>query len=94
MLVTALLLSLFLAVFSITAVAATPNNQACVGTDFSGYARYGNSVGIATFRSGSGFVGTISYLAQNSAQPRFGGDVQNHMAGLVPDSLIPNTCNN
>ena len=84
-------------VFSLPVLAATPNNQACVGKDFSGYARDGTSGGLVTFDSGSGFGGFIAFLASGTGVdglPGFGGEIQNHMAGLVPDFVIPNSCNN
>jgi hypothetical protein len=64
-----------------SALAATPNNQACLGHDFSGYAQ-----------SGSAFGGFVSGLATGTQG--LGNEVQAHLAGQVPDSMIPNTCNN
>ena len=61
--------------------AAKPNNQACVGHDISGYAQ-----------GGSAFGGFISGLARNGPGG-FGTEIQLHMAGLIPDSVIPNSCN-
>ena len=63
------------------AFAAKPNNQACLGHDFSGYAQGGSLFGdfilfLATFTQG------------------IGNEIQAHLAGLVPDSTIPNSCNN
>ncbi len=66
---------------SVTLVfAAQPNNQACLGEDVSGYAQ-----------GGSAFGGLISGLA--STTDGIGADVQAHLAGLVPDEVIPNSCN-
>lgn len=62
------------------AFAAEPNNQACLGHDFSGYAK-----------GGSQFGDFISLLA-TSAQG-IGNEIQLHLSGLVPDSVIPNSCN-
>lgn len=75
------------------AFAAKPKNQACVGQDFSGYARNGNSSGLLIFDAGSGWGQLHNVLATNST-PGVGAEIQNHQAGLVPDSVIPNTCNN
>lgn len=74
-------------------LAATPNNQGCVGQDFSGYARNGNSSGLLTFSSGSGW-GQIHNVLATNATPGVGVEIQNHQAGLVPDFVIPNSCNN
>jgi hypothetical protein len=63
------------------ALAGTPNNQACLGHDFSGYAQ-----------GGSAFGGFVSGLA--SGTQGIGNEVQAHLAGQIPDSVIPNTCNN
>ena len=84
------------AVFAVASVAlaATPNNQACVGKDFSSYARNGNSTGLLVFDSGSGFGKTIVFIAQDFGGTGVGPEIQNHMAGLVPDSVLPNSCNN
>ena len=63
------------------AFAAKPNNQACLGNDFSGYAK-----------GGSLFGDFISFLATSTQG--IGNEIQAHLAGLVPDSTIPNSCNN
>ena len=63
-----------------TVFAAQPNNQACLGEDISGYAQ-----------GGSAFGGFIGGLAQNTQG--VGGEIQAHQAGLVPDEIIPNSCN-
>lgn len=86
------ILAALIAMISSSVLAAKPNNQACVGKDFSGYARYGSTEGLLTFQSGSGFGGTISTLA-NNGPGGFGTELQNHMAGNVPDFVIPNSCN-
>jgi hypothetical protein len=62
------------------AEAAEPNNQACLGNDFSGYAK-----------GGSDFGAFVSGLAQNTQGIR--NEVQAHLAGQVPDSVIENSCN-
>jgi hypothetical protein len=63
-----------------SASAAEPTNQACLGHDFSGYAQGGSAFG--------GFVSTVASNTQG-----IGGEVQAHLAGLVPDTVIPNSCN-
>ena len=63
------------------AFAAKPNNQACLGHDFSGYAQGGSLFG--------DFISFLATLTQG-----IGNEIQAHLAGLVPDSTIPNSCNN
>jgi len=63
------------------AYAAQPNNQACLGPDFSGYAQ-----------GGSLFGDFISFLATFTLG--IGNEVQARLVGLVPDTTIPNSCNN
>lgn len=65
---------------SVSAYAAKPANQACLGHDFSGYAQ-----------SGPAFGSFVSGLAKNTGG--VGTEVQAHLAGQVPDSVIPNSCN-
>lgn len=76
------------------ASAAEPNNQACFGHDASSYARFGSpSGGAVSFEAGAGwghFHGTLAA----SEGPSVGAVIQLHEAGLVPDSLLPNSCNN
>ena len=72
-----LLLTLF---FFQTVAAAQPTNHACLGEDISGYAQ-----------AGLGFGEFISGLA--SATNGVGSEFQAHLAGLVPDFVIPNSCN-
>lgn len=62
------------------AFAAQPNNQACLGNDFSGYAQ-----------GGSLFGDFVSLLAKSTQG--IGNEIQFHLNGLVPDSTIPNSCN-
>ena len=70
------------------AEAATPAGQACLGHDFSGYARsddlhpFGKT--LTTFE-----VGGVRVISRG-----LGTEVQAHLAGAVPDSLLPNSCNN
>jgi len=62
------------------ASAAEPANHACLGHDFSGYAQGGSAFG--------GFIATVATNTQG-----IGGEVQAHLAGQVPDTVIPNSCN-
>lgn len=79
-----ILFSLFLGVLFLALAgpveAAQPNHQACLGEDISGYAQ-----------GGSDFGAFVSGLA--SSIPGVGEDIQAHLAGQVPDSAIPNSCN-
>lgn len=79
--------------FGTDALAAKPANQACLGEDFSGYARSGetNPASLVSFGPGVGFGTFISGLAQGT--DGIGDEVQNHQAGLVPDTIISNSCN-
>lgn len=61
--------------------AAKPKNQACLGIDFSGYAQAG----------GAYFGQFNAALAQRV--PGLGLPIQLHLAGYVPDSTVPNSCN-
>lgn len=70
------------------ALAAKPNNQACLGEDFSGYAQDGaNPPG---FAGGAGFGG---FIAGGIAPEGAGGEIQAHLAGDVPEGVIPNSWN-
>jgi hypothetical protein len=60
--------------------AAAPNHQACLGHDISGYAQDGASFGA--------FVATIARTPNGA-----GDEIQAHLAGAIPDEVIPNTCN-
>jgi hypothetical protein len=62
------------------AFAAQPSNQACLGHDLSGYAQ-----------GGSLFGDFINGLA--SGTQGIGNEIQLHLGGLVPDTVIPNSCN-
>ena len=72
----------FGALLALTGVvaAAMPNNQACLGHDISGYAQGGDEFG-----------GFLAGLAQGTMG--VGNEFQAHLAGLVPDEVIPNSCN-
>lgn len=61
------------------ALAAKPNNKACLGKDFSVYAQGGSAFG--------SFISTV--IAVGGA----GAEVQAHLAGDIPDWVIPNSCN-
>jgi hypothetical protein len=70
-----------------TAQAAQPQNQACLGKDFSGYAR--------NVQPNLGQVLTHFTLPNGTPIIRggLGDEIQGHLAGAVPDSVLPNTCN-
>lgn len=64
-----------------SAAAGPPRNQACLGVDASSAARAAGGLG--------GFVsGTAT-----SAPRAIGNEVQQHLAGEIPDTVFPNTCN-
>jgi hypothetical protein len=69
----------FVAAGAGTVSAAQPNNQACLGHDVSGYALAGNGL-----RWLPGIV---------QANTPFGQAIQAHLAGLLPDEVQPNSCN-
>lgn len=62
------------------ALAAKPNHQGCLGADVSGYAQGGSEWGQAV----SGLATSLGGI---------GEAVQAHLAGLEPDEVIPNSCN-
>ena len=76
-----LVFSFLMIIVSSTVLAGQPNNRACLGKDFSGYAE--NGVGFGSF---------VSNLAMTTNG--IGEEIQAHLAGLVPDEVIPNSCNN
>ena len=72
------------------ALAAQPNNQACLGEDVSGYAQNG----IIVFELGSDplkLADVIKFIA--SDLHIVGEDIQAHLAGDIPDEAVPNSCN-
>lgn len=69
-----------MAALALPALAAQPNNQACLGEDFSGYAQ-----GLRPFGQALNGLGLTD--------GGLGAEVQAHLAGLVPDGVIPNSCN-
>lgn len=79
-------LALVVGILSLTlgsglAMAAQPNNQGCLGTDISSAAT-GLGAGWGQF------VASVAHTPNG-----FGNEVQAHLAGLVPDEVMPNTCN-
>lgn len=84
---------ILLVVNSHPAFAAEPANLACLGEDFSGYARSGetNPVSIVSFGPGVGFGGFISGLAVGTQG--IGDEIQNHLSGGVSEAIISNSCN-
>ena len=89
------------AIFAMSAnsvFAAQPNNQACLGNDISGYAQDGQTEPADfMFEAGAGWGGFISRVAGSpGADGQFGvaGEIHAHQAGLIPDFVIPNSCNN
>jgi len=83
--VTALTFAFSVFAFARVASAAQPNNQACLGEDFSGYAK--------AFRP---FGQVLSHFAVGGTpiiQGGLGDEIQNHLAGNVPDGILPNSCN-
>ncbi len=81
--VIALTLGILLVSLPLTVLAAQPANKACLGKDFSGYAEDGTPYG--------DFGPFVSGLA--SSTQGVGSEFQAHLAGQVPDEVIPNSCN-
>ena len=73
--------SLVATLLPLAALAAKPANQACLGKDFSGYAQTFQPFGQALL--GLGVI-----------EGGLGDEVQLHQAGLIPDVVLPNSCNN
>lgn len=69
------------ALFAEPAAAAKPNNKACLGVDA--------SAGAQALRPYGQIIAGIA----TSAPHAIGEEVQLHLAGEVPDSVFPNTCN-
>lgn len=76
----ALALAAFVLAVPGAALAAEPNNQACLGNDFSGYAQAGSSFGQ--------FNATLA-----QAVPGLGYPIQLHLGGYISDDTITNSCN-
>ena len=66
--------------------AAEPNNQACVGTTFSP---------LASNQPAPGAFGqaVTSFAQAPDGRPGLGDAIQALQAGVVPDNIVPNTCN-
>jgi hypothetical protein len=69
-------------VLATPAVAAQPNNQACLGKDIRSYAQGGLGVPFGSF------VATLA-----TATGGVGDEIQAHLAGQIPDEVLPNSCN-
>lgn len=59
-------------------LAAEPGHHACLGRDISAYAA-----------AGAGFGAFVAGVAAGGA----GEEIQAHLAGDIPDDVIPNSCN-
>ena len=71
-------------VFAAPAGAATPAVQGC----------YGDSVSALAAHSAGGFgAGVVGFAQDPTSQPGLGDGVQALQAGLVPNDIVPNTCN-
>ena len=68
--------------------AATPVTKGCVGSTVSGLAAAARDSGIP-------YGQLVRSFAQdpNTAHPGLGDGIQLLQAGLVPDEIVPNTCN-
>ena len=67
-------------VLAMPAVAAQPKNQACLGEDIRSYAQ-----------GGAAFGGFVSGMATTGGG--IGTEIQAHLAGQIPDEILPNSCN-
>ena len=74
-------------VFALSASAAEPVNQGCVGSTLAPLAKTSPS-----FEPGTFGQAIVSY-AQNDIGSGFGTEIQALEAGIVPDAIVPNTCN-
>lgn len=72
--------TLALGLVTTTTSATQPANQACLGEDISSYAQ-----------GGPDFGAFISDMATTTGGA--GDEVQAHLAGAVPDTVLPNSCN-
>ena len=64
--------------------ASQPEPASCLGESFSAFAGPGFGQGVVFFAQVGGPLNT---------QPGLGDAIQNIHAGVVPDSVFPNTCN-
>lgn len=67
-------------VLATPAPAAQPNHQACLGEDIRIYVE-----------GGSRFGGLVSGMAATG--DGIGSEIQAHLAGRIPDDVMPNSCN-
>ena len=67
------------ATFATPAAGAQPNHQACLGEDIRSYAQ-----------GGSQFGGFVAGMAVGDGVAT---EILAHLAGEVPDEVIPNSCN-
>ena len=67
-------------VLATPAGAAQPNHQACLGEDIRVYAKGGAMFG--------GFVSGMATTGDGT-----GTEIQAHLAGQIPDQVLPNSCN-
>ena len=67
-------------VLATPAVGAQPSHRACLGEDIRSYAQ-----------GGSAFGGFVSGMAVGG--DGIGTEIQAHLAGQIPDAVIPNSCN-
>jgi hypothetical protein len=67
--------------------AAEPNNQGCVGESLSV---------LASNQPAPGAFGqaVVGFAQAPVGQPGLGDAIQAFQAGVVPDNIVPNTCNN
>lgn len=63
----------------VPAGAAQPDHQACLGHDIRVYADAGPEFG--------------DFVSGLAAESGVGSEIQAHLAGDVPDAVIPNSCN-
>ena len=86
-----------LATSALPAFAAQPAIQACLGADISGFAQNGQTEPADfQFEAGAGWGGFISGVAGSpGADGHVGvsGEIHAHQAGVIPDFVIPNSCN-
>ena len=88
-------------IFALTAApvfAGAPASRACFGKDVSGYAQNGETDpgSFFEFGPGAGWGGFISGVARTTGADGHvgvGGEIQAHHAGLVPDAVVANSCN-
>lgn len=97
-LVSATATAIMLSGFAGAAFATKPAVQACFGKDISGYAQNGETDpgSFFEFDAGAGWGGFISGVATSPGadlQVGVGGEINAHQAGLIPDTVIANSCN-